>query len=302
MLLKFAALLARDGDRHEDDCLWLLKQAGVTEEILGVHDRVHIRTRPLVSKPGDVIALPLMDPGTLTETGESVELPASLIRDPASAICVVTSADSGLPFTGPRRPSEGTNFPPVEVSRSGAVPGASGAPPGLVVIDRSKTNLETLQNEHLPVAVHYSHLAKAAFFPTPFSVEHRPEGIVLHAPSDIPGELDRGGIRLGWIVNFRVGDSAGAAGTNLHIKALQYLALCSALVPGMGAGAALQITKWTSVPPLEATPLQWELLTEGLQVLGQVIFWIPNWAGAPNPAEKGVPKHTLRKGEGHGDK
>ncbi len=285
VLLRYADLLAEYGEKYESDCLWLLRQAKVTDKVLAIHDRVRSQSRPLLSKPGDVVQVPLVDSETLAETGDSVELPASLMPDdPAAVICLATSPDMGVPFTSPSCEGE------IQVLAGETFPyGGHRLGQGLVAIDQSKTDLAKLRYQTLPVAVHYKNLQAANFSHSPFAfLRIKGQIDIKSGLSDIPHgygieeryreftpepeRCDKAGVRLGWLTNYRRDDEGEAM--------QQCLLLHSAIVPGLWAGAALQITKWYHEPLPEAAWPQWELLSAGLHVLGQVVLWIPDLRGS----------------------
>ena len=176
MLLKFADFLAGYGESYDSDCQWLLSEARVvTPKILAVHDRARDRR----IKQG-VVALPIMDPLSepmmVKAPGAVVELPAGLIRDPASVLCIATSSESGMPFVGPGLgqgddPATDTfslsqklraDHPEI-FTRAVWFPQRT----GLVVVDKSITDLERLRHEELPVAIRYSQLRFATFLGCP---------------------------------------------------------------------------------------------------------------------------------------
>lgn len=287
-LLRFADLAARFGGSHDDDCLWLLKQAGVTPDALQADNRARGWGDPRPSNPGEVVALPLMDPECWPvlemSANQSVDLPSKLIREPRSVICVRTGAGVGPPF---------------DLN-------------ALVVIDQSKTHLESLLDERLPVAIHYSRASNLQIFPGPpvhfpfvpagagaisvnLMADELPEGFGVTTDEyfdrdseyrrDPERKWDRPGIRVGWLsrgVLWRSGDLP-----------LQSVFLWSPIVPNRWGGSALQVTKWHPVAPAEASqPPQWDLFNEGLRVLGQVVLWVPSWA---QPIEDTRPKQKSRK-------
>lgn len=261
MLLRFADLLARY-DGHEEDCLWLLDQAKVTPKILAVHDRLRGRSE-------EVVVLPVMDHAgePLAASGALVELPASIVRDPASALCLMTCRNTGHPFMGP--PSSDRDREVIYMCQD------EPAEPGLLIIDKSKTDLDILRREGLPVAVHYPRLASAAFVSLPPFLGRVAEGAeIVVGKTDLLESLqreapdmdvwDKPGIRLGWLARLGVGE------------ALDYLLLWSATVPGLMHGAGLRVTRPRArTAPGDSEP-PWELL-KGLRVLGQVVMWIPRW-------------------------
>jgi len=275
MLVKLADVAANCGPDYDKDCIFFLEEAGVfTPGIKRVLDNEGSpRTVPYPSGPGNTVPLPLLDPASgpfiSSPIGQSVELPASLIREPGSAICVMNDATMGAPFD----------------------------PGGLVVIDQSTTDLDVLLDEELPVAIHYSRGTTLRFFPTSPAVPgirgalvrlvlpYGPAGVTDYE-SGTGEKAHRPGIWVGWLSRQQ---------RRLQGEAVQEcVLLCTPTVPNVWGGGALEITKWYPQPRQHGgKPAQSDLVAEGLCVLGRVVLWVPKWT----PTDKGIlPKAKSRKG------
>jgi transcriptional regulator with XRE-family HTH domain len=278
MLLRLADVAAQNGADYENDCLQLAREAGVTPPVELVLGRQRSWGTPQSSEPGDVVALPLLDPasGPFVEpiAGRYVELPARLIPEPKPTRTICVTNDGGMPF-------------------------AAG---GLAVIDQSTTDLDVLLDKELPVAIHYSLGAHLRCVPVPIGfpaipgalvslvLEDVPEGITPYEPFDSPVGKDpknktkRAGVWVGWLGRQRVGRRLE--------DARECVFLWTPGVPDLWGGGGLEVTEWYPSPH-GSKPAKSELIAEGLHVLGRVVLWVPKWT----PTDKGMlPKAKPRKG------
>jgi DNA-binding XRE family transcriptional regulator len=305
ILARFAALIAKRGKRFEEDCIWLLKEAGTfTADILRVLDNQRNRRVPArPPKPGEIVSLPFMDAASGYAPGASfvqtIELPASLLREAGSLVCVHiegTELMNSAPFT----------------------------PGGLLVIDESETDLELLLEypPSTPVAVHYARLPNQLPISGPSSRREILDLSHLRGEDEIraeyagdaalgpqtkitaemqkqlgaPGEhakanekVNVSGIHVGWLAIEHAGQMWDGAAYRVREGAdvPRRIVLRGAEVPGLWGRSTLDLTKWGQGPLGPQSTLA-DLIIEDVRVLGRVVLWLPEWSPATGAREENV--------------
>ena len=290
ILARLAAFIAKRGKRFDGDCIWLLKEAGtLSADILRVLDNQrNRRTKPRPSEPGEIVSLPLMDAASgyspAASFVQTVELPASLLRERGSLVCVhIEQAEliKSFPF----------------------------APGGLLVLDQSETDLELLlrRPSSIPVAVHYSRLRNSqergpinreqsiTYADLRRSAEavarlRELEGLdeagtnskelwTKYGPyeKDPKKKWDAAGIHVGWLVL----EYAGGEG-----EGPWRIVSRGASVGGLCTGRSLALTEWDQGPgPFGVHCRLSDLMVEDQRILGRVVLWLPEWSPAAEGAQ-----------------
>jgi len=322
ILARFAALAAKRGKRFEEDCIWLLKQAGtLNADIFRVLDNQrNRRTKPRPFEPGEIVSLPFMDAASgyspAASFVQTIELPASLLRETGSLVCVHIE------------PAEFINSFPF-------------APGGILVIDQSETDLELLLMRpppSTPVAVRYSRLPNSRLPnsrpPNSLPVQPVPHGGEAVALSDLPEglaiadlpladgvegvanttdgrvlvhstnakelwdrwgpyvldpkkKLEVSGIHVGWLALELAGQRWNGSvyePPSAGIDVPYRIVSRGASVPGLWGGSSLDLTEWRQGPwPLGMLS---DLIIDDVSVLGRVVLWLPEWSPAAEDTRK----------------